>query len=79
MLFGRVFRPEPFRPRAWGRRPWAFLCRLSDTLRLSDTALSDRDRLDQTDHKPQTTDTFVRAGHELVCLVLGWNPSTACA
>ena len=27
MLFGYAFRPEPFRPKAWGRRPWAFLCR----------------------------------------------------
>ena len=50
-----------------------------DTLRLSDTALSDRDQLNQTDHRPHTTDTLIRAGHEPVCLVLGWNPSTACA
>ena len=31
------------------------------------------------DHRLQTTDTLVRADHKLVCLVLGLNPSTACA
>ena len=29
--------------------------------------------------RPQTTGTPYRAGHEPVCCVLGWKPSTACA
>ena len=89
MVFGCTLRPDTISPYSLGTAPWGLSCvglllQDNDTPLLSDTALSDRNRLNQTDHGLQTTDTIVRAGHELVCLVLGclvlgWDPSTACA
>ena len=78
---GCTLRPDTISPYSLGTAPWGLSCvgQDIDTPLLSDTALSDRNRLNQTDHGLQTTDTIVRAGHELVCLVLGWDPSTACA
>ena len=80
-VFGCTLRPDTISPYSLGTAPWglSWLLQDIDTPLLSDTALSDRNRLNQTDHGLQTTDSIVRAGHELVCLVLGWDPSTACA
>ena len=75
-MFGCTLRPDTISPYSLGTAPWGLSCvglllQDIDTPLLSDSALSDRNR-----NGLQTTDTIVRAGHELVCLVLGWDPST---
>ena len=81
MMFGCAFHPEIISLWRLGAAPLGLpvLLQNSNTLWLRDTALSHCNWNRQADHRLQSTDTLICAGHELVCLVLGWIPSTACA